>query len=76
MPKVEGKSHDTDCHHHEMLLWGQESPEMNISGTDMNTTMRMTFSRYLTTLVTVMAKKMHAKMNGTSNATISQGRAI
>ena len=76
MPKVEGKSHDTDCHHQEILDWGQESPEMNIRGTDINTTMRMTFSRYLTTLVTVMAKKMQAMMKGTSNCTISHGRAI
>ena len=76
MPKVEGKSHDTDCHHHEILLWGHESPEINSRGTEANTMMRITFSRYLTTLVTVIAKKMQAMMNGRSNATISHGRAI
>ena len=64
-PKVLGKAYDTPCQNPEMLLSGQLTPHMNSIGTEVNTTMSMTLSRYLTNELTVMAKKTHASRYGT-----------
>ena len=64
-PKVLGKAYDTPCQKPEMLLNGQLRPQRNSIGNDVNTTMSMTLSRYLTKELTVIAKNTHASRYGT-----------
>ena len=62
MPKVEGKSHEIHSQKRGILLPGHDTPETNSNGTDINTTRRITFSRWRTMQDTVMPKNMHTRI--------------
>ena len=64
-PKVLGKAYDIPCQNPEILLSGQLTPQRNSIGNDVNTTMSITLSRYLTNELIVMAKNTHANRYGT-----------
>lgn len=62
MPNVEGITLDIHCQKSGMALCGHDTPDMNRNGSDVNTTSRMTFSRYLTAHDTIIAKNMHDRI--------------
>ena len=73
MPNVDGNSHDSHCQNSGIALCGQDTPEMNSNGTDVNTTTSMMFSRWRIVHDTIIEKNMHDSTYGSMNQNVSPG---